>query len=94
MMAANTLRCDDVMTGQAHDAHSWSDVRDGAIFAYFCPGIGVEPPAARDYPRTSGDVTVLGPQVIASTSSPERGTVIAWQGVQFTYACGLDRDVT
>lgn len=36
-----------------------------------------------DYPFTSGDVLVLGPQIFASTPAPTQHTVINWQGINF-----------
>jgi hypothetical protein len=36
------------------------------------------------YPHASGDVTVLGPGVIASTTDPAENTVINWLGENFT----------
>lgn len=37
-----------------------------------------------DYPFTSGDVLVLGPEIFASTQNgPQRDTLISWAGVNF-----------
>ncbi len=36
------------------------------------------------FPHADGDVTVLGPQVIATTAEPQAGTVINWRGENFT----------
>jgi hypothetical protein len=36
-----------------------------------------------EYPHPSGDATVPGPEVFASTETPEPGTVICWRGVNF-----------
>jgi hypothetical protein len=37
--------------------------------------------AAPSYPRQDGDVTVLGPEIFASTD----GTVICWKGVNYVH---------
>jgi hypothetical protein len=36
-----------------------------------------------EYPHPSGDVTVLGPEIFASTEAPEPGTAVCWRGVNF-----------
>lgn len=38
----------------------------------------------QSYPHPSGDVTALGPGVIASTEDPTPETVISWRGQNFT----------
>lgn len=36
------------------------------------------------YPHKDGPVTVLGPEIFASTENPEPDTVISWRGENFT----------
>lgn len=44
---------------------------------------GSEVPLEDPYPYASGDVTVLGPGIFASTTGPAENTVISWRGENF-----------
>lgn len=37
----------------------------------------------KQYPHASGDITMLGPQIFASTTVPAENTVLNWQGMNF-----------
>lgn len=51
---------------------------------YLVTGSAVLPEPQEDpYPHASGDATVLGPQIFASTSEPRGNTVINWKGANF-----------
>lgn len=62
-----------------------SDASDLMIMAnYVVTGFEIIPEPKDDpYPHASGDVTVLGPQIFASTPEPYDGTKINWRGMNF-----------
>jgi hypothetical protein len=69
----------------AKSAKPDADASDLMIMAnYVVTGFEIIPEPKDDpYPHASGDVTVLGPQVFASTPQPRGGTTINWQGMNF-----------
>jgi hypothetical protein len=69
----------------AKSAKPDADASDLMIMAnYVVTGFEIIPEPKDDpYPHASGDVTVLGPQVFASTTGPAENTVINWRGENF-----------
>lgn len=62
-----------------------ADASDLMILAnYVVTGFEIIPEPKDDpYPYPSGDVTVLGPQIFASTAGPDENSVISWRGENF-----------
>lgn len=62
-----------------------ADASDLMILAnYVVTGFEIIPEPKDDpYPYPSGDTTVLGPQVISSTTGPAENTVLNWRGENF-----------
>lgn len=62
-----------------------ADASDLMIMAnYVVTGTDAIPEPKDDpYPYPSGDVTVLGPEIFASTSAPAENSVISWRGENF-----------
>jgi hypothetical protein len=59
-----------------------ADAADRILLArYIVTGREIE--TEDPYPHSSGDVTVLGPQIISTTTAPAENTVINWQGENF-----------
>lgn len=73
----------------SHTAMPDADSLDRIRLARFIITGSEDPPPlettiqAHVYPFESGDVTVLGPQIFASTPEPQFDTVINWRGMNF-----------
>lgn len=69
----------------ARSAKPDADASDLMILAnYVVTGFEIIPEPKDDpYPYPSGDTTVLGPQVISSTTGPAENTVLNWRGENF-----------